>query len=68
MSGADWIWGGLLALGAVVEVVALWTPKKGDTLSERTRAWFRVRTPVGKAVFVAAWVGFAGWFLVHIAW
>lgn len=68
MSTADWVWGGLLALGAVVEVIALRTPRKGDTLSERTRAWFRVRTPAGKAVFAAVWVGFASWFLVHIAW
>lgn len=62
----DIVWGGLLAVGAAFEVWALRNGRAGDTLSERTRAWFRVRTRPGAAVFAVAWVGFAGWFLVHI--
>ncbi|MEU0443809.1 hypothetical protein ABZ202_29455, partial [Streptomyces sp. NPDC006186] len=38
----------------------------GNTLSERVRAWFRVHTRPGRAVFAVAWTGFATWFLVHI--
>lgn len=63
---ADLVWGGLLAVGALVEVWALVNRTDGDTLSERTRAWFRVHTRSGRAVFAVAWVAFAGWFLVHI--
>jgi hypothetical protein len=63
---ADVVWGSLLVVGAVVEVWALRNARAGDTLSERTRVWFRVRTPFGRAVFAVAWVGFAAWFLVHI--
>ncbi|MCX3064190.1 hypothetical protein [Streptomyces beihaiensis] len=66
MNAADWMWGGLLAVGAVLEVWAIRNGRPGDTLSERTRAWFRVRTRAGAAVFVAAWCSFAAWFLVHI--
>lgn len=66
MATADVVWGGLLAAGAVAEVIALRSGRQGDTLSERTRAWFRVHTPTGRAVFAVAWVGFAVWYLVHI--
>ncbi|MFP3990642.1 hypothetical protein U9R90_24895 [Streptomyces sp. E11-3] len=66
MSTADIIWGGLLAAGAGFEVYALRNGREGDTLSERTRAWFRVRTRPGRAVFAVAWCGFAAWFLIHI--
>ena len=66
MGAADVVWGGLLAAGAGFEVYALRNARAGDTLSERTRAWFRVNTRVGRAVFAVAWVGFAAWFLVHI--
>lgn len=66
MDTADLIWGGLLLIGAVIEIWALRTAKAGDTLSESTRRWFRVNTPVGSAVFGVAWVIFSVWFLVHI--
>lgn len=66
MSTADWIWGGLLAAGAVIEVWALRNGTSGDTLSERTRSWFRTHTRPGRALFAVAWCGFAAWFLVHI--
>jgi hypothetical protein len=66
MTAADWIWGGFLAAGAGVEVWALRNGRPGDTLSERTRSWFRVRTRAGALVFAVAWCAFAAWFLVHI--
>ncbi|MFC8277174.1 hypothetical protein ACFUJR_32520 [Streptomyces sp. NPDC057271] len=66
MTAADWVWGGLLAAGAAFEVYALRNGRRGDTLSERTRAWFQVRTRVGRAVFVVVWAAFASWYLVHI--
>lgn len=66
MTAADWVWGGLLAAGAGFEVWALRNGRSGDTLSERTRSWFRVSSPVGRTVFAAAWTVFAAWFLVHI--
>ncbi|WP_167364402.1 hypothetical protein [Streptomyces regalis] len=40
--------------------------RPGDTLSERTRPWFRVNTPAGRTVFAAASTAFAAWFLLHI--
>lgn len=66
METSDVLWGGLLAAGAALEVWALRNGRPGDTLSERTRAWFRVRTPAGRIVFAVAWVGFASWYLVHV--
>ncbi|MFJ3793451.1 hypothetical protein [Kitasatospora sp. NPDC090091] len=66
MPNADLVWGLVLGVGAVVEAYALCNRKLGDTLSERTRAWFRVRTKPGRAVFTVAWCGFSAWFLFHI--
>lgn len=66
MTAADWTWGGLLAVGAAVEAWAILTGRWQDTLSDRTRSWFRVRTRVGAVVFAAAWCSFAVWFLAHI--
>lgn len=66
MTPADIVWGGLLAAGAAFEVYALRNGRSGDTLSESTRRWFRVRTPAGALVFGVAWCAFALWFLVHI--
>lgn len=66
MSSADWVWGGLLAVGAGFEVYALRNGKRDDTLSESTRRWFRVRTRAGRTVFVVAWVAFAAWWVAHI--
>lgn len=66
LSSADAVWGGLLVAGAAFETYAILNGRPGDTLSERTRAWFRVRTPLGALVFGVAWCGFAAWFLTHI--
>jgi hypothetical protein len=64
----DMVWGLLLATGFAYEVYALLNKTPGDTLSERTRAWFRTHKQPGRAVFAAAWLGFATWFFVHILW
>ncbi|PZT70210.1 hypothetical protein DN402_31845 [Streptomyces sp. SW4] len=66
MTGADWVWGGLLTAGAAFEVWALRNATSGDTLSESTRRWFRVHTRAGAVVFAGLWTGFAVWFLAHI--
>lgn len=67
MSGYMVAW---LAWGAafgVIETLALINRRDDDTLSELTRSLFRVRrSRAGRIAFAAAWLGFAGWFLVHI--
>lgn len=60
------MWGGLLGAGLAYEVYAIHDEAEGDTLSEITRAVFRVHTRPGRAVFGAVWAGFAGWFFLHI--
>lgn len=66
MDSADLIWGGLLVAGAAFEAYALRNGRDGDTLSETTRRFFRVRTKTGRAIFLATWLGFAAWFTFHI--
>lgn len=66
MEVSDFVWGGVLLLGSAVEMWALKNATSGDTLSERTRKWFRVDTKTGKVVFTACWLAFSAWFLVHI--
>lgn len=66
MESADLVWGGLLVAGAAFEAYALKNARPGDTLSEATRRWFKVNTPVGRWVFGVAWCGFATWFGIHI--
>ena len=66
VTSADLVWGGLLVAGAAFEVYALANGRAGDTLSERTRTWFHVRTQTGAVVFGIGWCAFASWFLVHI--
>lgn len=56
----------LLGTGLIVELVALLNKENGDTLSERTRAWFQVHKRPGWMIFAVAWVAFSAWFLVHI--
>ncbi|HEY1177475.1 MAG TPA: hypothetical protein VGF17_15060 [Phytomonospora sp.] len=60
------VWGGLLAAGVAYETYGLFGDVEGDTLSEVTRALFRTSHPVGKAVFLAGYVGFSSWFVPHI--
>lgn len=67
MSTPDIIWVAIIAVGVITEVVALVTKAQGDTLSERTRDWFRIRTSrVGRTIFTVAWIVFSLWFLGHI--
>lgn len=63
---ANLVWGSVLAVAAGVEVYAIASKAKGDTLSERVKDWFRTSTPGGKLGFSVVWVGFAMWFLGHI--
>lgn len=67
MTSSDYVWGGLIAAGAVFEAWALANRKAGDTLSETTRQAFRVRTSrTGRIVFGTTWSAFSLWYLVHI--
>jgi len=62
------VWVTWLLLFGIFEGAALVDRRAGDTLSERTREWFRVNTPRGRIVFGLGWTAFAGWFLWHILW
>ncbi len=76
MTVYDYAWGGLLTAGLAFEAWALAHDKRGDTLSEFTRKWFRTGYPedekrgsrVGRLAFATVWVGFAGWYTWHILW
>lgn len=69
---AHWwpLWLLLVGLGFTIpEAIAIANKTPGDTLSERTRAWFRTKTRTGRTAFVAFWVALLGvwiWFLPHI--
>lgn len=60
------VWGALAGAGIAYEAWALRDPREGYTLSEVTRALFRVEHPAGKAAFLAGYVGFSAWFVPHI--
>lgn len=60
------VWGALFAAGGAYEIYAIFNRKHGDTLSERVRSLFHVKTKIGKTVFTVAWLTFSAWFLVHI--
>jgi hypothetical protein len=59
-------WGVVLGSGVALEAYALRYGQQGDTLSERTRAWWRVDTRPGRIAFTACWAGFSTWYLLHI--
>ena len=61
-----WIWGGLLAAGAAYEAYGIHGDVEGDTLSEVTRELFHTSHPVGKAIFLTAYLTFSAWFVPHI--
>lgn len=57
--------------GGVLETIALIDRRKGDTLSEKTRALLGIEPvkPIRRVaipVFVAVFVGFVAWFVPHI--
>ena len=62
------IWAVWILLFAIFEGLALVSRKAGDTLSERTQAWFRTHTRAGRITFGVVWVGFSGWMFWHILW
>lgn len=62
----DIVWGSLFAVGAAYEAYGIFSRKFGDTLSDRTRAWFHTNTKTGKAVFTVSWLAFSAWYLIHI--
>ncbi|GAA5070940.1 hypothetical protein [Streptomyces similanensis] len=61
------IWIAWTTVFAVAETIALANKRDEDTLSENVRRLFRTRTSkAGRAVFAASWIGFSGWFALHI--
>lgn len=67
MTQADLIWAGLILAGAAFEALALANKRSSDTLSEVTRAVFRINTSKsGRIAFGSLWAGFAVWFWGHI--
>lgn len=66
MSSADWVWGGLLAVGLAYEIYTIRNAACSDTLSETVRKVFRVHTKPGRLIFLVAWTTFAVWFAFHI--
>ena len=71
----EWMWIAWLAITAgafaVLETIALVNRRKGDTLSERTRAWLGITPPsvqrrIAVPVFVTVLVLFVVWFIPHI--
>ncbi|PPS89441.1 hypothetical protein [Streptomyces sp. MH60] len=59
-------WGVLLGAAFAYEMYGVFNKVEGDTLSERTRDWFRTKSTPGKVVFTAAWLGLTAWFIPHI--
>lgn len=66
---ADFIWIVWLGLFVVLEGYGLVSKQDGDTLSERTREWFKTeKSAAGRRAFAVGWATFSGWFLWHILW
>ncbi len=71
MSGWTWAWLGWGAYFAVVEGMALYRSKPGDTLSEHIWAWFGTAAGTGRPA--NAWarirrvvlLGFLAWLVTH---
>jgi len=61
--GRVFIVGALVLLG-IVELIGVFGDT--DTISGLTADVFHTSTPVGRAIFVTAWVVFSGWYLWHI--
>lgn len=61
------IWITWTVMFVAFETIALANRREGDTLSENIRALFRTSTSrVGRALFAVGWIGFSGWFAIHI--
>jgi hypothetical protein len=73
ISSSTWaIWLGLIVASfGVLEGIALFNKKSGDTLSENTRKWIGLKENgfkrvAGASVFAGSILGLAAWFVVHI--
>jgi hypothetical protein len=62
------VWPLWIALFCFWEGAALISRRPGDTLSEKTREWFRVWTLPGRLLFGITWIVFSCWFFWHILW
>lgn len=66
VSWADALWLAWFAIFAIFEGNAIANETEGDTLSERLRVWYRVRTPAGKLGLTATIVALASWLIPHL--
>lgn len=66
MTKSDAFWASLVLTGTAYELHALHTDPK-RTLSPTIRRGFRCHSKVGRWAFRVGWMGFASWFLFHIA-
>lgn len=60
------VWGAIFVAGLAYEAYTISTKRRGDTLTETTRTFFRVHKKLGRAIFAVAWLGFSVWFFGHI--
>jgi len=59
----SWAWVGWLLAFLVIEGLALFNKKKGDTLSENVWRWFGVKS--GKSLRTMGLLGFMTWLTIH---
>jgi len=59
------VWGSAIGTLAAADLYAD-RKHNGSTLSEVTRALYHTEHPLGRAAFVASWVGLTVWFVPHI--
>lgn len=64
----DLVWGAVAALVIFLEFAGIVGKRKGDTISELTRKYFKTDTPAGATLFGVTWLGFAAWYFWHILW
>ena len=62
-----WLWIAWGLAFAVIEGAAIANDKKGDTLSEHVRLWFRTDVKLGRTVWLICSGCLAAWFVTHIA-
>ncbi|WP_128375146.1 hypothetical protein [Streptomyces cavernae] len=66
MTTPDLILANLLVLGLAAELFTLVDSEDGNTRSERFRAWLRLHSRPGRALFAVAWTSLAVCFLLRI--
>lgn len=67
MSLFTWLWVAWGVAFAVIEGVALFNDRQGDTLSEHFRKWFSTKEKKGRTLWVFISIVFFAWFTLHIA-